>query len=153
MTAGKAAEKNSHVCASYSVMRCSGAPHTVAIWPAWIATSSTSPSRHGPDADLPDRSNTHRVSPCILYPRRRGSRGTEEGGHAKKGVRSCNPTFRGCGGELVHLVSLVYLVCVVRRTSETRQTRAPARPPLNRPPLAPRTYIFYRVMDTPLTLQ
>ena len=84
-------------------------------------------------------------------PRRRGS--TKKGVTTKKGVRSCNPTFRGCGGELVHLVSLVYLVCVVRRTSETRQTRAPDRLPLNRPPLAPRTYISYRVMDTPLTLQ
>src|SRR5712692_8732091 len=68
MTAGGVAGKNSHVCASYFVMRCSGAPHTVAIWPAWIATSSTSPSRHGPDANPPARSNTRRVSPSILYP-------------------------------------------------------------------------------------
>jgi len=54
----------------------------------------------------------------------------------EEGVRSCNPTFRGCGGDLAHLVSLVYLVClvcVVRRTSETRQTRAPDRLYLNRP--------------------
>ena len=68
MPAGKAAGKNSHVCASCSVMQCPGAPHTAAIWPAWIATSSTSPSQHGPAADLPARSNTRRVSPRILYP-------------------------------------------------------------------------------------
>ena len=37
------------------------------------------------------------------------------------------------GGELVHLVSSACLVCVVRRTSETRQPRAPDRLPLNRP--------------------
>ena len=28
------------------------------------------------------------------------------------------------GGELVHLMSSIYLVCVVQRTSETRQPRA-----------------------------
>src|SRR5205809_128327 len=40
------------------------------------------------------------------------------------------------GGELVHLVSLVYLACVVRRTRETRQTRAPDRlPGICRPPI------------------
>ncbi len=38
--------------------------------------------------------------------------------------------FPARGGDLVHLVSSVCFVCVVRRTSETRYTRAPDRPPL-----------------------
>jgi len=42
-----------------------------------------------------------------------------------------NPShFPARGGDLVHLVSAVYLVCVVRRMRETRQTRAPDRLPL-----------------------
>ena len=43
------------------------------------------------------------------------------------------------GGDPAHLVSSVCRVCLVRRMRETRQTRAPDRLPLNRPPLTQRS--------------
>ena len=39
----------------------------------------------------------------------------------------CQTHFAMRGGELVYLVISVCLVCVVRRTRETSQTRAPDR--------------------------
>ena len=55
----------------------------------------------------------------------------------RNGVRSCNHTHFAARGEgLVHLVSSICIVCLVRRTRETGQPRAPDRLPLNRPPLA-----------------
>jgi hypothetical protein len=49
-------------------------------------------------------------------------------------------SFAVRGGDLVHLVSLVCLVCLVQRTREARQTHAPDRLPLNRPPLTQRSH-------------
>jgi len=70
--------------------------------------------------------------------------------------------FAAPGGELSHLVSSVGLVCVVRRTRETRQPRRPlallpsaighshfSLPP----PLTQGSHIVTGVMDTSTTLQ
>ena len=49
--------------------------------------------------------------------------------------KMCRKPFRSGWGDLVHLVSWVCHVYLIRRTRETRQPRAPDRLPLNRHPL------------------